>query len=69
MPISVFVNQIAHLKSLGLLITTSPFYSSSFIGNLTLTPLGQKLYDLLDLNLIEDKDLEDFRDIMNAINK
>lgn len=64
--VSVFFNQLCHLKSVGIIISYPPYRLSAFIGNLKLSQIGIQIYKMLELELIVEDDLVDIKAMMNT---
>ena len=55
------------MKNLGVFITEPPFVLGSNIGKIRLSFSGEALYELLDLQLIPDEDMESLQGALSRI--
>lgn len=64
---SEIFSYIIHLKNLGIYVAGSPYRPGSLMGVFILTYIGKALYELLELNLIEDDELSNIAKVMNRV--
>lgn len=65
----VFYSSILHLKTLGVLVPTGQFFSASFIGFVFLSKAGNELYDLMELNRLEVKEVQKYESLYHRFAK
>lgn len=64
---SEIFNYFIHMKNLGVFITEPPFVLGSNIGKIRLSFSGEALYELLELQLIPDEDMEGLQGTLSRI--
>ena len=53
---TVLFHQLLHLRNLGILITLPPFNVGTALGNVRISILGMRLYEMMELDFIPEED-------------
>lgn len=66
---TVLFHQLLHLRNLGILITLPPFNVGTALGNVRISILGMRLYEMMELNLIPEEDLSSLKAVISKVGK
>lgn len=61
---TVLFHQLLHLRNLGILITLPPFNVGTSLGNVRISILGMRLYEMMELDLIPEEDLSRLKTVI-----
>lgn len=64
---TVLFNQLLHLQNLGILITLPPFHVGTALGNVRISILGMRLYEMMELDLISEENLSSLKAVISKV--